>query len=91
MAVDPPMGKMKAIVASYVGVLFYAGLVFLGAGKIAYWQGLLYVVLALVGTTLESHPRAGRLHYHRRSRPRGTGWAGLGQAIARACTSWSTS
>jgi hypothetical protein len=46
------MGKTKAIIASYVGVLLYAGLVFLGAWKIAYWQGLLYVVLALVGTTL---------------------------------------
>ena len=46
------MGKTKAIIASYAGVLLYAGLVFLGAGKIAYWQGLLYVVLALVGTTV---------------------------------------
>jgi protein-S-isoprenylcysteine O-methyltransferase Ste14 len=46
------MGKTKAIIASYAGVLLYAGLVFLGAWKIAYWQGLLYVVLALVGTTL---------------------------------------
>jgi protein-S-isoprenylcysteine O-methyltransferase Ste14 len=47
-----PMGKAGAIIASYVGVLLYAGFVFLGAWKIAYWQGLLYVVLALVGTTL---------------------------------------
>jgi protein-S-isoprenylcysteine O-methyltransferase Ste14 len=46
------MGTMKAIIASYVGVLLFAGLVFLGAGKIAYWQGLLYVVLALTGTTV---------------------------------------
>lgn len=46
------MGKMKAIVASYLGVLLFAGLIFLGAWKIAYWQGFLYVVLALVGTTL---------------------------------------
>jgi protein-S-isoprenylcysteine O-methyltransferase Ste14 len=46
------MGKTKAIIASYAGVLLYASLVFLGALKIAYWQGLLYVVLALVGTTL---------------------------------------
>jgi protein-S-isoprenylcysteine O-methyltransferase Ste14 len=43
---------MKAIIASYVGVLLYAGLVFLGAWKLAYWQGLLYVVLALVGVTV---------------------------------------
>ncbi|PKQ16425.1 MAG: hypothetical protein CVT67_04655 [Actinobacteria bacterium HGW-Actinobacteria-7] len=46
------MNKAKAIVASYVGVLVYASVVFLGAWKLAYWQGLLYVVLALVGTTL---------------------------------------
>jgi protein-S-isoprenylcysteine O-methyltransferase Ste14 len=46
------VGKTRAIVASYLGVLLYAGLVFLGAWKIAYWPGLLYIVLALVGTTL---------------------------------------
>ena len=46
------MGNTKAIIASYVGVLLFASLVFLGAGRIAYWQGLLYVVLALAGTTL---------------------------------------
>lgn len=45
------MGNTRAIIASYVGVLLYAGLVFLGARKIGYWQGFLYVVLALVGTT----------------------------------------
>ena len=46
------MGKTKAIIASYVGVLVYASLVFLGAWKLVYWQGILYVVLALVGATL---------------------------------------
>ena len=46
------MGKRKAIIASYIGVLLYAGLVFLGAWKITYWQGVLYTVLALAGTTL---------------------------------------
>ena len=46
------MGKMKAIIASYVGVLVFAAFVFLGAWKIAYWQGLLYLLLALVGATL---------------------------------------
>ncbi len=46
------MERAGAIVASYAGVLVYAGLVFLGAWKIAYWQGLLYLALALVGTTL---------------------------------------
>jgi protein-S-isoprenylcysteine O-methyltransferase Ste14 len=43
---------MKAIIASYVGVLLFAGLVFLGAWKAVYWQGFLYLVLALVGVTL---------------------------------------
>jgi protein-S-isoprenylcysteine O-methyltransferase Ste14 len=47
-----PVEKTKAIIASYVGVLLYAGFVFIGAWKVAYWQGLLYVVLALVGTTI---------------------------------------
>jgi protein-S-isoprenylcysteine O-methyltransferase Ste14 len=43
---------MRAIIASYVGVLFFAGLVFLGAGRAAYWPGVLYLVLALAGLTL---------------------------------------
>ncbi len=46
------MSRTKAVIASYVGILVYAGLVFLGAGRPAYWQGILYVVLALVGATL---------------------------------------
>jgi protein-S-isoprenylcysteine O-methyltransferase Ste14 len=35
-----------------VGVVLFASLVFVGAWKIAYPEGVLYVVLALVGTTL---------------------------------------
>ena len=46
------MGNTKAIVSSYVGVLLYAGLVFVGAGKIVYWQGAVYVALAVVGVTV---------------------------------------
>jgi protein-S-isoprenylcysteine O-methyltransferase Ste14 len=46
------MGTTRAIIASYVGVLLFAGLVFVGAGSIAYWQGFAYLVLALFGTTL---------------------------------------
>jgi len=42
-----------------VGVLLYAGLIFLGAWKLLYCQGLLYVVIALVGVTL-SHVLEGR-------------------------------
>ncbi|MFT3775856.1 MAG: isoprenylcysteine carboxylmethyltransferase family protein [Minicystis sp.] len=46
------MTKAKAIVGSYVGVLVLAAPIFLGAWKLAYRQGLLYVGVALVGTTL---------------------------------------
>lgn len=46
------MTKAKAIIGSYVGVLVFAAPVFLGAGRLAYWQGLLYLGVALVGTTL---------------------------------------
>lgn len=46
------MSNARAIIASYVGVLVYASLVFLAAGKLAYWQGILYLVLALLGATL---------------------------------------
>ena len=46
------MNKTKAIIGSYVGVLVYAALVFIAAGKLAYWQGILYLMLALMGTTL---------------------------------------
>ena len=46
------MDKTKAVIASYIGVLLYSALVFEGAWKIAYWQGFLYVLLALVGTTV---------------------------------------
>lgn len=69
------MTNMKAIVASYVGVLLFASLIFLGAGKIAYWQGILYVILALVGATI-SHllvPRSSTLTAERASQ------AGAGQ------------
>jgi protein-S-isoprenylcysteine O-methyltransferase Ste14 len=50
--VGRPPGNARAIIASYIGVLLYSGLVFLGAWKIAYWQGVLYVMLALVGVTI---------------------------------------
>jgi protein-S-isoprenylcysteine O-methyltransferase Ste14 len=51
--------RANAIIRSYLGVLAFAIPVFLGAGKLRYWQGLLYVGMALVGTTL-SHLLAGR-------------------------------
>ncbi len=46
------MSKSKAVVASYIGVLVYAAFIFLGAWRLVYWQGLLYVGVALVGVTL---------------------------------------
>jgi len=46
------VNRSKAIVASYAGVLFFSAFIFLGAGKFLYWQGLLYLCVALLGTTL---------------------------------------
>ncbi|MFO0748018.1 MAG: isoprenylcysteine carboxylmethyltransferase family protein [Myxococcota bacterium] len=46
------MDKAKAIIASYVGVLVYAAFIFVGAWRLVYWQGILYVILALAGTTI---------------------------------------
>jgi len=46
------MPRRKVIAGSYVGVLLFSSFIFLGAWKLSYWQGLLYVVLALAGTTL---------------------------------------
>jgi hypothetical protein len=46
------MTRAKAIVGSYAGVLAFAVPIFLGAWKLLYWQGLLYVGVALAGTTL---------------------------------------
>jgi protein-S-isoprenylcysteine O-methyltransferase Ste14 len=71
------MNKTRAIVASYVGVVVFAGFVFLGAGKLAYWQGILYLALAVAGTTL-SHVLvpAGSDVTERRAReaPAGQSW-----------------
>jgi protein-S-isoprenylcysteine O-methyltransferase Ste14 len=71
------MGKARAIIASYAGVLLYSAFVFLGAWKLAYWLGLLYVALALAGTTL-SHvlvPPASTLTSDRlREAQAGQGW-----------------
>lgn len=50
--------RSRAILASYAGVLVFSGFIFLGAWRIRYWQGLLYVGVALVGATL-SHLLAG--------------------------------
>jgi protein-S-isoprenylcysteine O-methyltransferase Ste14 len=44
--------RPKAVISSYFGVLLFALPLFLGAWRLRYWQGLLYVGVALVGTTL---------------------------------------
>lgn len=44
--------RAQAVARSYAGVLVFAAPIFLGAWRLAYWQGLLYVGVALVGTTL---------------------------------------
>ncbi len=46
------MSKFKAIAASYAGVLLCAAFIFIGAGKLVFWPGLLYVAVALLGVTL---------------------------------------
>lgn len=46
------MSKLSAIIRSYVGVFVFACLIFIAGGKIRYWQAILYVFVALLGTTL---------------------------------------
>lgn len=46
------MRKSSAVLASYAGVLVYSAFIFLGAWKLLYWQGLLYVCVALAGVTM---------------------------------------
>jgi len=46
------MNRARAIAASYLGVVVHAGLVFVGAWKFQYWQGIAYVALALFGVTV---------------------------------------
>jgi protein-S-isoprenylcysteine O-methyltransferase Ste14 len=46
------MTKTRAVFAAYFGILFFAAFVFVGSWRLDYWQGRLYVLLALVGVTL---------------------------------------
>ncbi len=41
------MGRGRAVIASYVGVLVYASVIFLAAWRLLYWQALLYVAVAV--------------------------------------------
>lgn len=47
-----PMNKPLAILSSYIGVVIIAGIIFLAGGKLLYWQAQLYLLLAVLGTTL---------------------------------------
>jgi protein-S-isoprenylcysteine O-methyltransferase Ste14 len=46
------MNRAKAILASYIGVVLFSAFIFLGAWKFWYWQGLLYLAIAIIGTTI---------------------------------------
>ena len=46
------MNKTRAIIASYVGVLVFASPAFLGAWTTVFWPGIIYVGLAVFGTTV---------------------------------------
>jgi hypothetical protein len=47
------LNKVKAILFSYIGVVLFSSFVFIGAWKLWYWQGLLYLATAIVGTTID--------------------------------------
>lgn len=71
------MNKSKAIVSSYIGVIVMASFIFLAGGRLLYWQALLYLGLALIGTTL-THlftPKDSDLAAHRANNARsGEAW-----------------
>lgn len=46
------MRKWKVVLGSYAGTVVFAAPIFLGAGRVRYWQGLLYVLVALLGLTV---------------------------------------
>jgi protein-S-isoprenylcysteine O-methyltransferase Ste14 len=46
------MNKTTAVVQSYLGVAAFSCPIFIAAGKLVFWQGILYLLVALVGTTI---------------------------------------
>jgi protein-S-isoprenylcysteine O-methyltransferase Ste14 len=46
------VNNVRAIIASFFGVVLMASVIFLAAGKLLFWQAMLYVGLALLGTLL---------------------------------------
>jgi protein-S-isoprenylcysteine O-methyltransferase Ste14 len=66
------MDQRKAIVSSYIGVIVMASVIFIAGGRLLYWQALLYLGLAVLGTTL-THvlaPSQGNLAAHRANNAR---------------------
>lgn len=46
------MSNIKAIIMSYIGVLVFACIIFIAGGTLLYWQAILYLVSAVLGTTI---------------------------------------
>jgi protein-S-isoprenylcysteine O-methyltransferase Ste14 len=46
------VSKSKAFLSAILGVIIYSAFIFLGAWKLLYWQGLLYLSTAVLGTVL---------------------------------------
>ena len=46
------MKNAKAILSSYIGVLVFACTIYIAGGRVLYWQATLYLIVALIGTTL---------------------------------------
>lgn len=46
------MDQRKAVVSSYIGVVVMASIIFIAGGRLLYWQALLYLGLAILGTAL---------------------------------------
>ena len=71
------MSNLKAIILSYIGVLAFSLVIFIAGGRLFYWQAILYVLIALIGTTI-SHlltPKGSNLASERATRMReGVKW-----------------
>jgi protein-S-isoprenylcysteine O-methyltransferase Ste14 len=46
------MTRARTVITAYLGAIAFAAVVFVSAGKLVYWQGLLYLALSLTGVTL---------------------------------------
>lgn len=71
------MSRARAVVASYVGVVAFAVPLFLAAGRVDYPQGLTYLAVALIGTTLVhllEPPGSGRAAERARGAAGGEAW-----------------